>query len=124
MTRFPAIQRTNTILYCRQWEATVAFYRDRLGLEIAFANDWMVEFHLCDAAYLSVADQSRTSIASAGGKGITLSFEIDGLANAQRTMAADGLAPTAIRSRVMGADVFYVYDPEGNRIEFWQSAPR
>lgn len=121
MTRFPAIKRTNTILYCRQWEATVAFYRDRLGLKIAFECDWMVEFRLCQAAYLSVADQSRTSISSAGGKGLTLSFEIDHLAQAHRMFTAAGLAPTAIRSQVMGADVFYLHDPEGNRIEYWQS---
>jgi catechol 2,3-dioxygenase-like lactoylglutathione lyase family enzyme len=123
MIDFPKIKRANTILYCRRWEATGAFYRDRLGLEIAFQNDWLVEFHLSATAYLSVADQSRTSIASADGKGITLSFQIDHLAEAHRTFTQSGLAPTAIRSRVMGADVFYLFDPEGNRIEFWCPVP-
>jgi catechol 2,3-dioxygenase-like lactoylglutathione lyase family enzyme len=123
MIRFPAIKRANTLLYCRRWKPTVMFYRDRLGLEIAYQCDWLVEFHLCSTSYLSVADQSRASIPSAEGKGITLSFEIDHLSEIHRSFTESGLAPTAIRPWVMGADVFYLFDPEGNRIEFWCPCP-
>ena len=115
----PAIKRTNTILYCEHWQETVAFYRDRLGLPIAFACEWMVEFRITPGAYVSVADQSRTSLSSAGGKGLTLSFQTDELESLHKEVARAGLAPTPIRSQVMGADVFYVTDPEGTRIEFW-----
>jgi catechol 2,3-dioxygenase-like lactoylglutathione lyase family enzyme len=100
----------------------VAFYRERLGLESAFQCDWFVEFRLNPTAFLSVADESRATLASAGGKGITLSFQIDDLHAAHQAFVADGLAPTAIRSQVMGADVFYLFDPEGTRIEFWCQA--
>ena len=120
MIPFPRIKRTNTILYCRKWEATVSFYRDRLGLPIAFQCDWLVEFRLLPTTYLSVADQSRTRISSAEGKGLTLSFEIDHLFDVHRTFTEGGLSPSAIRYRLMGADVFYLFDPEGNRIEFWR----
>jgi predicted enzyme related to lactoylglutathione lyase len=58
-------------------------------------------------------------MASGNGKGITLSFQIDDLHAAHRTLTKEGLTPTTIRSQVMGADVFYLFDPEGNRIEFW-----
>ena len=113
------VLRANTILYCRRWKETVAFYRDRLGLESVFQYDWFVEFRLTPTAFLSVADQSRATLTSAGGKGITLSFQIDDLHAAHHAFVTDGLAPTAIRSQVMGADVFYLFDPEGTRIEFW-----
>jgi len=119
MALLSEVKRSNTILYVRRWNETVAFYRDRLGLEIAFRNDWFVEFRLTPTAFLSVADQSRTTMASGNGKGITLSFRIDDLQAAHRAFIKDALAPTAIRSRVMGADLFYLLDPEGNRIEFW-----
>ena len=119
MTLPSAVNRANTILYVRRWKESVAFYRDRLGLEVAFQNDWFVEFCLTPTAFLSVADQSRTTMASGNGKGITLSLQIDGLQAAHRDLTKDGLAPTAIRTQVMGADVFYLTDPEGNRIEFW-----
>lgn len=118
--RLPAaIKKTNTILYARRWKETVAFYRDHLGFEIAFQCDWFVEFRLTQTAFFSVADQSRATIASADGKGITLSFQIDNLQAAHRGFIRDGLVPTEIRSQVMGADVFYLFDPEGTRIEFW-----
>jgi catechol 2,3-dioxygenase-like lactoylglutathione lyase family enzyme len=51
-----AVKRANTILYARRWKETVAFYRDFLGFEIAFQNDWFVEFRLAHALFLSVAD--------------------------------------------------------------------
>jgi len=119
MTIPSPVRRANTILYCRRWKETVAFYRERLGLESAFECDWFVEFCLTPTAFLSVADQSRTTLESAGGKGITLSFKIDDLHAAHHVFVADGLAPTEVRSQVMGADVFYIFDPEGTRIEFW-----
>ena len=115
----PLIKRTNTILYCNLWKETVAFYRDRLGLETAFQNDWLVEFSLTETTFLSIADQSRTTISSADGKGITLSFQIEDLEAVHLQFMQDGLSPTDIRSKVMGADVFYIRDPEKNRIEFW-----
>jgi catechol 2,3-dioxygenase-like lactoylglutathione lyase family enzyme len=119
MAWFSEIQRVNTILYCRRWAETVAFYRDRLSLEISFESDWFVEFRVSPTAFLSIADQSRASISSAGGKGITLSLQIGRLPDLHHHLTDIGVAPTAIRSGVMGADVFYLFDPEGNRIEFW-----
>ena len=95
------IKRTNTILYCSRWKETVVFYRDRLGLEISFQNDWFVEFFLAENTFLSVADQSRTTIPSAAGKGITLSFQIDALKAIHRRLIEDGLSPTDIRSQVI-----------------------
>jgi catechol 2,3-dioxygenase-like lactoylglutathione lyase family enzyme len=115
------IKSANTILYCHRWAATVAFYRDRLGFEISYRCDWLIEFRLTQSAYLSVADQSRATISSAGGKGITLSFQIDDLTEVHGELTKAGLSPTDIRSQVLGADVFYLFDPEGNRIEFWST---
>ena len=119
MAIIQAIKRANTILYCKNWEETVAFYRDKLRLEIAYECGWLVEFRLSPTAYLSVADQDRTTIPSAAGKGITLSFQIDDLQAVHQALTRIGLVPTRIRSQVMGADVFYLFDPEGTRIELW-----
>lgn len=113
------VKRTNTILYCRRWAETVAFYHDRLQFEIAYQGDWLVEFRLSATAFLSVADQSRTSLSSAEGKGITLSFQTDHLAALHRHLSGIGVVATEIRRQVMGGDLFYIFDPEGTRIEFW-----
>jgi len=113
------IKRTNTIVYCNRWDETVAFYRDDLGLEIAFQNTWLLEFRLTETSYLSIADQSRTTMSSAGGDGITLSFQVDDIEAVQRRLTRKGLSPTGILPGVMGADVVYIRDPEGTRLEFW-----
>lgn len=113
-----AVQRTNTILYCRRWAATVQFYRDQLRLPVAFANDWFVEFQLNAAAYLSVADAARASIAAVDGQGITLAWQVHNLEEVRNHLLQQGIAATPLRRR-WDAWVFYCHDPEGHRLEFW-----
>jgi catechol 2,3-dioxygenase-like lactoylglutathione lyase family enzyme len=117
----PLLKTANTILYCRNWRATVDFYQNRLGLPVNFANDWFVEFSLTDAARLSIADQRRASVKSAGGQGITLALEVEDIRTAHRWAESTGLAPTPLRRHPWNAEVFYLSDPEGHRIEFWQA---
>jgi catechol 2,3-dioxygenase-like lactoylglutathione lyase family enzyme len=113
-----APKRVNTILYCRQWSATVEFYRRLLGLPVNFENDWFVEFRLNDGAYLSVADASRATIVAVAGQGITLAWQVSDLTRLHAHVAAAGAQITPIRRR-WGAWVFYCHDPEGHRLEFW-----
>lgn len=112
------VRRANTILYCRQWRATVAFYRERLGLATSFKNEWFVEFVLTDGAALSVADAGRATIAAVEGQGITLALLVDDLPALHERLHAAGVSVTPMRQR-WGAWVFYCRDPEGHRIEFW-----
>ncbi len=114
------LKTVNTILYCKRWEQTVKFYRDRLGLPVNFSNNWFVEFCLTDGSRLSIADESRASIKSCGGMGITLSLETDAIETVWADFAKSGLEPTEIKEHPWGARVFYFYDPEGHRIEIWQ----
>ena len=67
---------TNMILYCREWDKTVLFYKDQLRLPVNFSTDWFVEFRLTPISRLSIADQKRSSIKSCAGKGITLALEV------------------------------------------------
>lgn len=111
-------KRANTILYCRYWPATVAFYRHVLGLPVSFENDWFVEFQLSEGANLSIADASRASIAAVAGQGITLAWQVRDLTHLHAHLAAANAPVTPIRRR-WGAWVFYCHDPEGHRLEFW-----
>lgn len=112
------IKASNIILYCSKWEKTVSFYREVLKLEINFSNEWFVEFNLNDGARLSVANDEKTSVKSSGGKGITISLNVDDIKTVHFFMVESGLNPTPIKS-LWKSGVFYIYDPEGNRIEFW-----
>lgn len=113
---------TNTILYCKEWEETVEFYRDKLKLPIIFATDWFVEFSLNAMSRLSIADEKRSSIKSCGGKGITLTLEIDDIEASWEQAQKNGLKPTRLKEHQWDARVFYIFDPEEHRIEIWQSS--
>jgi predicted enzyme related to lactoylglutathione lyase len=117
----PAPKTTNTILYCREWDKTVRFYRDQLQLTVTFATDWFVEFRLNSASRLSIADENRATVKSCGGRGLTLALEVDDIAALREFALKNGLAPTAIRKHPWGAWVFHLFDPEGHRLEIWQA---
>jgi catechol-2,3-dioxygenase len=112
------IKSANIILYCKKWEEMVAFYQIGLELPITVSTEWFVEFKLTGTSRLSVADESHTSIKSGNGKGITIGLQVVDIAIAQSKFQEAGLNPTAVRE-IWGAKAFYVFDPEGNRIEFW-----
>lgn len=111
----------NTILYCREWQATVRFYRDKLRLPILFSADWFVEFRLTATARLSIANEDHASLKSCGNAGITVALQVEDIDSARVSALTMGLEPTAIEDHPWNARVFYIFDPEGHRIEMWQS---
>jgi len=111
--------RTNTILYCQQWRETVSFYRDTFDFPITYQNDWFVEFQLTSDSYLSIADESRASIQSVSGQGVTLSWQIPEVSEMHTTLVNRNIAVSTIYEK-WGAYLFYLHDPEGHRIELWQ----
>lgn len=113
------ITASNTILYCQKWEETVAFYRDDLNLTMTFNSDWFVEFHIAGTAHLSIADERRATIKSSRGAGITLTFCVESADAAWQQLSNRGLSPGPVKDHAWGARVFYLYDPEGHRLEIW-----
>lgn len=114
-----SVKRTNTILYCKQWAETVAFYQHVLGLRVTHETDWFIEFQLADNVYLSVANEQRATVKSASGAGITLSWQVDDIQQAHDKLQAKAITVSPLKQK-WGATVCYFHDPEGNRIELWQ----
>jgi catechol 2,3-dioxygenase-like lactoylglutathione lyase family enzyme len=112
------IKATNTVLYCRNWQETVEFYRTGLKLLVLSSNEWFVEFKLNEVSRLSIANEARTSIDSSGGKGITVSLQVADIEQTRNELIEAGITSTPIKE-VWGAKAIYVHDPEGNRLEFW-----
>lgn len=110
--------RSNTILYSDRWVETVAFYRERLGLAVEFENDWFVEFSVAPGAFVSVADASRATVAPGRGAGVTLSLQVDDVHQLRADLLRSG-GEVGDVGRRWGADVLYLHDPSGNRVEFW-----
>ena len=117
------IKAANTILYCKKWRETVAFYQDGLKLLVISTNEWFVEFKLNEMSRLSVANETRTSIKSGDGKGITISLQVSDIEQTRAELMDAGITPTPIKE-VWGSKAIYVRDPEGNRLEFWAGRAR
>jgi predicted enzyme related to lactoylglutathione lyase len=115
------LRTTNTILYCKQWGKTVEFYRNQLCLPVLFTTDWFVEFSLNAMSRLSIADEKQSSIKGCGGKGVTITLEVDDIEAAHDHAEQIGVKPTKLTKHPWDARVFHVFDPEGHRIEIWQS---
>jgi catechol 2,3-dioxygenase-like lactoylglutathione lyase family enzyme len=114
------INTVNTILYCKHWQKTVEFYKELLNLPVTLTTDWFVEFRLNEKARLSVADERRASIKSSQGKGITISVEVDDIEKAFYAARNREMNPTEIKRHAWDANTFFLFDPEGNRLEIWQ----
>ncbi len=111
----------NIILYCEKWKETVRFYKNTLYLEVIFSSDWFIEFSLNDKSRLSIADQKRTSIKSVNPKGITIALQVKNIDMVWNDFFEKDLNPTQIKNHPWNAKVFYIFDPEGHRIEIWQT---
>ncbi|MDT8397990.1 MAG: VOC family protein [Pseudomonadales bacterium] len=111
----------NTILYCLKWRETVGFYQDKLGFPVALAKDWFVEFKTAETSFLSIANADRATIETNAGRGVTLSFRVEDLSVLHARLLAQKLKPTGIFMHAWGSPVFYIHDPEGNRLEFWSA---
>lgn len=97
----------------------MAFYRDKLGLSCHHETDWFVEFDWGAGSYVSIADEQRSRIKSAKGEGITLTMKVEDIHLAHRRLSERGADPEPVRLHGWGAEVFYLYDPEGHRLEIW-----
>ena len=112
------IKRSNTILYCRNWEVTVKFYRDVLNFVINHESEWFVEFQVADNTYLGIANEANASIKSAAGNGITLSWQVEDVEKTHRHLNQLGIKTGRIKL-VWGSRAFYLFDPEGHCLELW-----
>lgn len=114
---------SNMILYCRKWKQTSDFYRNFLELPVNFSCDWFIEFRLTETSRLSVADENKCTIKSPDKKGITIALQVPDIDTVWQTVSQKSLNPTEIKPHPWNAYVFHFFDPEGHRIEIWQSLP-
>jgi catechol 2,3-dioxygenase-like lactoylglutathione lyase family enzyme len=119
MTSAP-FRLSNTILYCERWAETVEFYRRVLALPVNVEKDWFVEFRLTEQSFVSIADAGRASIESSGGRGVTLTLQVDDVRAMHARLVGAGIEAQPVREHPWGALSFFCRDPEGYRLEFWQ----
>lgn len=80
-----------------------------------------MELRVNPQACISVADVKRCTIASSAGVGVTLSWSLAELEMLHAHLKTQKVRISEITSHSWRAPYFYAWDPEGNRIEFWQT---
>lgn len=114
---------TQIIVYVAQMAPQVAFYRDVLGLTVAYPH---VEDY-ADQSWVAFATGACTFALHAGGSESTsadaprYNFEVDDINSARATLQSLGQWVSDIRSPIPNMFVFDSRDPEGNYFTLRQS---
>ena len=106
------MELAEVVLYVRDMNRAVGFYRDTLGLKIDFESETWTTFRTgaCTLA-LHLVERRKPGI----GEPDPTFIVADAGAERER-LAAAGVAVTEIRQPVAGVQVFDVRDPDENRI--------
>jgi catechol 2,3-dioxygenase-like lactoylglutathione lyase family enzyme len=108
------VELREVVVYTRDMERAIAFYRDVLGLEPDFESPHWTTF--------------RTGVCTfalhAGSEAPDPTFEVADAAAERDRLIAAGIEVTEIREPVAGLRVFDARDPDGNRFSIESRAAR
>ena len=126
MTPPPIAGLRHVALHARQFDATVAFYRDVLGMQVEWQPD-------ADNAYLTsgvdnlAIHRAEGPVAAAGQRLDHIGFVLEQAAHVDawhEYLAAQGVVAEAPpRTHRDGARSFYCADPEGTKVQFIHHPP-
>jgi catechol 2,3-dioxygenase-like lactoylglutathione lyase family enzyme len=105
------VELVEVVLYVRDMKQTTRFYRDTLGLELAFESEGWTTFHT-GACTLALHTTERREPGS-GEPDPT--FLVPDAETERERLVGEGVEVTEIREPVPGLRVFDALDPEGNR---------
>jgi catechol 2,3-dioxygenase-like lactoylglutathione lyase family enzyme len=112
------MQLVEVVLYVRDMQRAVDFYRDVLGLELAFESEHWTTFRTGDC---TLALHATTRREPGTGEPNPTFLVADADAERNRLVAA-GVEVTEIREPAPGVKVFDVHDPDGNRFSIESKA--
>jgi catechol 2,3-dioxygenase-like lactoylglutathione lyase family enzyme len=109
----------HTVLFCRKWDACVAFYRDILGFEVVDAKPGFVEFEVAPGSRIGLLKPAGDVASEYSDASFILSFRVGNVDEIHRTLSERCEGLTGVKSHSWGARLFELRDPEGRRLEFW-----
>jgi catechol 2,3-dioxygenase-like lactoylglutathione lyase family enzyme len=106
------MELVEVIVYVRDMERAIEFYRDTLGLEVDFETPYWTTFRTGACTLALHAAERRDP--GAGEPDPT--FLVANVAAERGRLGAAGVEVSEIRQPVPGIRVFDVHDPDGNRL--------
>ncbi len=104
--------------YVTDMEASIAFYRDTLGLPLV-SHDYVARFDL-DGVLIELVRLPPGSVVPGSGNA-RLCFSVPRLQETLEQMRARGIATSAIQNKEGGKLAFF-RDPDGNELCLWEYA--
>jgi predicted enzyme related to lactoylglutathione lyase len=105
------VELVEVVLYVRDMERAIGFYRDTVGLELDFESEHWTTFRTGACTLALHATERREP-----GRGEPdPTFLVPDAAAEHTRLAGKGVEVTEIREPVAGTQVFDATDPEGNR---------
>jgi len=115
----PLVTSFHAVLFCRNWEESVAFYRDVLELPVLEERAGFVEFKVTPESRIGLMDTRRAPAGAPPAERALLSFRVPDARQTRRRLAGRCPDLPAVRAHPWGAWVLEIADPEGRRLEFW-----
>lgn len=113
------VESFHTVLYCRNWDACVSFYRDILEFEEADTQPGFVEVRVAPGSRIGLIRRSGDQDAQNRDPAVLLSFRVSDVDTVHAILSARWKEVSGVKPHPWGARLFELRDPDGRRLEFW-----
>jgi catechol 2,3-dioxygenase-like lactoylglutathione lyase family enzyme len=114
-----SVESFHTVLFCREWDACVNFYREVLGFEEVAARAGFVEVQVTPESRIGLLRHKEGDAAANLYTSMILSFKVGNVVQMHQILSKRCKGVTKLRRHPWGARLFELRDPEGRRLEFW-----
>jgi len=114
-----SVESFHTVLFCREWDACVNFYRDILGFEEVDTRAGFVEVQVTPESLIGLLRHKKEDGAINLDTSIILSFKVGNVGKMHQRLSKRCKGVTELKRHPWGARLFELRDPEGRRLEFW-----
>lgn len=114
-----AVESFHTVLFCKEWDACVNFYREVLGFEEVAARAGFVEVQVTPESRIGLLRHKKEGGAANLDTSMILSFKVEDVGKIHQILSERCKGIGELRRHPWGARLFELRDPEGRRLEFW-----
>jgi len=114
-----SVESFHTVLFCSDWDACVAFYRDILEFPVVDERSGFMEFQVTRTSRIGLIQSRRDSASKKKNSSFILSFRVGNVEELHKILSVQGREVTSVKEHSWSARLFELTDPEGRRLEFW-----
>lgn len=114
-----SVESFHTVLFCSNWDACVAFYRDVLEFPVVDEKPGFIEFQVTRSSRIGLIQSRRDADSNKKESSFILSFRVGNVEEFHKILSMRCKEVTSVKEHSWSARLFELMDPEGRRLEFW-----